>query len=571
MSLSTIDCSNVDIIIIDTGIDGSHPDLTDDNNNKLLVEFDWKQLKAFDDGLSAIVVHSQYYQFGDPEGHGTACASLAAGKRCGFGRNAKLYDLCSSKFWRESRGQLLKVDNGICLRFALAFLKAKKQNLFGLNNSRPTIISNSWSSSTLTLLHNSITTKPNNIVDSNHKIIQAHWNFGKHSILAQQAEISTQNTIYDNYTRQILLEGGHFTKSAGNLNSYLDTNFSPLTWRRLVSTDGKEQRLVAAVNTPEQNQMFSSKTTLISAFKHTGEFLQKYYYAGLITTRLYASPSIGFDEANNIPYDKNLYPIIIVGDICPIGHAQFDISKYTKSSFDAQCGYYGLKNNTSKKGIEFNNVRYYETKNNIGMSPVFIKSSYSSFGPDVTIYAPGNSTWCAHSNQSEDINGTPHYTHSNGGMYRHFDGTSAATPIVTGILATYLACYPQSTPLQAKNWLTSNAVKGNILQTKETYTTVNFITGFTEQNSTITMPETQDINLPHGSEERGVTNVLKTYQKGEVTTNQFLFLYRFFNSPNLIAQAYPLREAVKESTTNQLTIANTVLTFEKFTPERATH
>ena len=109
--LSTIDCSNVDILVLDTGIDITHPDV-----GSQVVQFDWSLLGTADDGDidttpnpftgepgTSIIgglkdayngnpltqVPANYYK--DRSGHGTACASLIAGKRSGLAKNAKLY------------------------------------------------------------------------------------------------------------------------------------------------------------------------------------------------------------------------------------------------------------------------------------------------------------------------------------------------------------------------------------------------------------------------------------------------------------------------------------------------
>jgi len=120
VSLSSIDCSNVDVIIWDSGVDASHADLTNTvTGSALVVQFDWSQLT--DDTNFPIVeaVPSNYYT--DKEGHGTACASLVAGKRCGFAKNAKIYSIKDQDFVGRN-------DNGFtytqCLQLVLAFLNA---------------------------------------------------------------------------------------------------------------------------------------------------------------------------------------------------------------------------------------------------------------------------------------------------------------------------------------------------------------------------------------------------------------------------------------------------------------
>ena len=138
-NLSSIDCSNVDIIVADTSIDKTHTDVSD-----AVVEFDWTQLKTGPDGVTSgtqilASMGSVYYE--DTQGHGTAVAGLIAGKQSGMARGAKLYAL-SLPFSSNPNSPLTSTTQG--WQLMVAFQRAKNNNLLGLDSSRPTIINNSW-------------------------------------------------------------------------------------------------------------------------------------------------------------------------------------------------------------------------------------------------------------------------------------------------------------------------------------------------------------------------------------------------------------------------------------------
>ena len=65
----------------------------------------------------------------------------------------------------------------------------------------------------------------------------------------------------------------------------------------------------------------------------------------------------------------------------------------------------------------------------------------SNWGEEITLAAPGVGL----------------YTTGNGGGYRCFSGTSAATPLVAGAAALLLAEYPSATPSEIRGWLEAGA------------------------------------------------------------------------------------------------------------------
>jgi subtilisin family serine protease len=88
-------------------------------------------------------------------------------------------------------------------------------------------------------------------------------------------------------------------------------------------------------------------------------------------------------------------------------------------------------------------------------------SSYSDYGPCVTLLAPGDHTVVADNgnNTLNDRCGTPAY--SNVG-YCTASGTSQSAAIVSGIAALYLQNNPHATPAQVYAALRSSAVAGKI-------------------------------------------------------------------------------------------------------------
>jgi subtilisin family serine protease len=78
---------------------------------------------------------------------------------------------------------------------------------------------------------------------------------------------------------------------------------------------------------------------------------------------------------------------------------------------------------------------------------------YSNYGPVVDIFAPGDQIIAAA------------YIQNSGGRsssFHSFNGTSAAAPLVTGVIAQYLQTHPLATPAQVEAWLKGNATTGKI-------------------------------------------------------------------------------------------------------------
>ncbi|WP_395088966.1 S8 family serine peptidase [Armatimonas sp.] len=75
----------------------------------------------------------------------------------------------------------------------------------------------------------------------------------------------------------------------------------------------------------------------------------------------------------------------------------------------------------------------------------------SNFGSSVDIIAPGTSVpatkWYGNMNNKQFVPG-------------FFNGTSAAAPLVTGVVAQYLQANPNATSEQVQSWIKNNATQG---------------------------------------------------------------------------------------------------------------
>lgn len=540
VSLSSIDCSNVDIVILDTGIDTTHPEFLNDSNVSNIVQFDWTVLKSGNPNTGTQIVATQstdYYK--DTDGHGTACASLAAGKRNGFAKNAKIYSLRSKELDGGTDGFTINE----CLELMLAFQKAKKLNLHGLNSTRPTVFSNSWGSTGPYLEDTAVGTTTNS------RYFAHSIDIGKPST-AYNVHPDSDDVI-DSYIRSIVGEGVHVLIAAGNENTYLENNIG-------------NRVHVHYFNDPDTGDWFAiprtqaNNNSYVLGTKYNG--LEYGDGGGFGTGWLdsYGSPNIGLSNS------KDDYPVIIVGDVIMVGEYGIDSDLYG-SGANGKTAHTILKNTTSEDKINTSAYRY-----NSLSDPFFIKSSYSNFGLDVDIYAPGNGAWAALSNQVATPEG-PQITVNGNNLNKHqfFNGTSSATPIVAGILATYLSEFPAKTPKQAREWLVDkNALINSIMEN--------------DNNKTVFLPvssydgtTTTEVLLPYGPVYNSVRADSKyRLEQGNATLfgtgniHDVLFCNRFIWSWNRVAQAYPLRSLVvyaKDTTT--LNFADTTLTKTTLTNE----
>jgi hypothetical protein len=576
-SLSTIDCSNVDILLLDTGVDRTHPELSG-----LVVDFDWTLLGEGEDGSwqstgSQIItgvgmpgvsgVHPDYYDLN--VGHGTGVASLIAGKRSGVARGAKIYSIRFLDGSNKGLEQYVPNASVLAMKLAYAFIKAKNNNLLGLDSSRPTVLCNSWSAkSTNYSLPNSLVMSGNSSLD--YGCVQSYYHRGEgESELANSHE--HENELFNIYTSLIVLSGGHFLTSAGNNNMPLflhpmivDEDFLSPAILRFDSLNNSyrfcnltkemlplSSSIVSSLSTFEAagpiswdsaNNLSSAKVVILSGDSDTISTannkisnpvtVKNYYSEGDVNIYNYSShyttPYIhstikqgletlepaGFnyieEDSQEVGYTVNIlemngihrevWPEIVsiaVGDVTPVINPfeRLDIYEEAIPGFIKNTRFISLQNandyyypvHTSvQAGYAVNTLSCIDSDEfgifRIGVdtlydsisSASYIKTSYSNWGPLVDIYAPGNGSIAAYPMMMETNNSSynkwcPRVLSSNdefnGGKYWLFNGTSAATPVAAGCLATYLAVHPTATPREAKKWLIDASIKGSILET----------------------------------------------------------------------------------------------------------
>lgn len=549
-TLSSIDCSNVDIVICDFGVDKDHMDIRDN-----VVLFDWGQLRDSDyQYILPSFDSAAYYKDTSFEGHGTACASLAAGKVSGFAKKANIYSLNMN----EMAGGY---DVFTCLKLMLAFQKAKKLGRYGLNPANPTIMSNSWGFDGYTVNYGFHLTED---------LWKYSTTFGSGpGFETNGGYINGCNDAADSYIRSFLDAGIHVLCAAGNDNVFLDRK---LYINAITGTYNGDSTFM--LRTFENRNQTFEDTDIVSYENFWN------YDPEASRIRNYNSPDCGYD------INKENYALIKVGDVTPIGN---NSNPYGSTNISKQTYNFLNTKNIKEFKLKTDSAQYTEypldstniikagyTRYNSLSDSFFVKSGYSNFGPDVDIYAPGNGTWAAMAqNQYDNISPyadtpivsygnyfVPYTDSGNGGIntprtndpaltntyYKFFNGTSAATPIVAGILATYLSKFPNSTVFEAKKWLLENAVEGNIMETK--YDTVDVVCLNDKGNKNISKA------IPFGP---GNHRFSEDSATGYTFFGDVLFGSRFFKSSNLIAQAYPSRKTIVYGNQKNITVGKSNL------------
>jgi hypothetical protein len=634
-ALSFLNCSNVDIIIWDSGVDATHAEFNNlATGTSQIVQFDWTLLQDNTNQQIVSSIPDNYYT--DKEGHGTACASLAAGRTCGFAKNASIYVIKDQDLVAPSDTGFAGND---CLKLVLAFLQAKNANQHGLVSTRPTVINCSWGAvgPSFSKIIQYLDTETRNFASS------FGWGFGS---AMTPASLPAGDDIIDSYFRQYLDLGANIVVASNDSNAYesnelptprieilSDTNtvFSTSTTElstTIANDNGGSakvtiiQYVVYNTSTGQASLDYSiASSYLLNALSQSrvnrfavsvGGIVYVYVAVGVVDYNYaYGSPNIGITDTSvggSITYNKNNYPIIKVGDVTPIGNISPNNTAsglywtanqaYTASWLLSNCEFtsYGLTKSVTSGGkpnnyltplsaINFNhNVSYQSAR-----GPFFVKSGYSGFGPDVDVYAPGNATWAAKSNQIptragwstvDPINNAPVPTISVAAnqSYQFFNGTSAATPVVAGILGSILADHPEYTNKQARQFLLQTSLSGGIMSTVPNYRQINF---------TNTHGNKRKENVPVGIwQEASLTSYPnftpripdyltflyyagKTYSSTNSLTN-LLFFGRHFCSNNLIAQAHPLRNIVLDSSDDTVTFAGQTFTKDSYTLQSAT-
>lgn len=135
-----LDGQGVDIVVIDSGVDPDHPEFAvnaDGTGGTRVIDFDWSSLGV--PGCASAEEIGGY--LGDADGHGSNCASIAAGNTCGWASGADIYSLRIFDGLDITTGEYLgAIDSDIAFDLVRAFHLAK----IATGNTRPTICTNSW-------------------------------------------------------------------------------------------------------------------------------------------------------------------------------------------------------------------------------------------------------------------------------------------------------------------------------------------------------------------------------------------------------------------------------------------
>jgi subtilisin family serine protease len=135
-----LDGTGVDIIVMDSGVMAGHPEFAvnaDGTGGSRVVDFNWASL-----GVPGVPTGASIGGYlGDSDGHGTHCASIAAGNTCGWAPGAAIYSIRIFSGSNTLTGGFLgAIDSDLAFDLVRAFHLRKVSQ----GNTRPTICTNSW-------------------------------------------------------------------------------------------------------------------------------------------------------------------------------------------------------------------------------------------------------------------------------------------------------------------------------------------------------------------------------------------------------------------------------------------
>ena len=135
-----LDGTGVDIIVMDSGVMADHPEFAvnaDGTGGSRVVNFDWSSLGV--PGVPSAASIGGY--LGDSDGHGSNCASIAAGNTCGWAPGAAIYSIRIFDGGDTIINQYLgAIDSDLAFDLVRAFHLRK----ISQGNTRPTICTSSW-------------------------------------------------------------------------------------------------------------------------------------------------------------------------------------------------------------------------------------------------------------------------------------------------------------------------------------------------------------------------------------------------------------------------------------------
>jgi subtilisin family serine protease len=174
---------NVDIVIMDSGVQANHPEFIDKDGNSRVKQINWPQMA----GISSITQPSNHHR--DNDGHGTHVAAIAAGKTYGWAKDANIYPI-HINLGPDQGG----FDPDDAFDLIINWHKRK-------GNNNPTIVNMSWG---LTV------NLPFNINITGGRYREQNWSFNP--------ELMTRNYLYENFG--IVEFGDKYYRFPGESNSY---------------------------------------------------------------------------------------------------------------------------------------------------------------------------------------------------------------------------------------------------------------------------------------------------------------------------------------------------------------
>jgi subtilisin family serine protease len=135
-----LDGTGVDIIVMDSGVMAGHPEFAvnaDGTGGSRVVDFNWASL-----GVPGVPTGASIGGYlGDSDGHGSHCASIAAGNTCGWAPGAAIYSIRVFSGQDTLTGSFLgEINSDLAFDLVRAFHLRKVSQ----GSTRPTICTNSW-------------------------------------------------------------------------------------------------------------------------------------------------------------------------------------------------------------------------------------------------------------------------------------------------------------------------------------------------------------------------------------------------------------------------------------------